>query len=194
MIGMNMRWEYLAPQNIPSAVVLTLGNKAVLYQFSWRWSPPPPHPTPPHPHSTTTTTTLGHVATHAMPGLSFFRVTVPWLQGNEGGSVPWQLIASSSVQIVEIPLRWVSKSPPAPATHPPATPHPNPHPLHPAPPRHRHSPPLTWQVSWSPLRCHAMSLLTHLPSHCLPTTNLTTHTHPHTPAPTPLSSLLPLAT
>ena len=29
MIGMNVWWVYLAPRNIPSAVVLTLGNKVV---------------------------------------------------------------------------------------------------------------------------------------------------------------------
>ena len=36
MIGMNVWWVYLAPQNIPSAIVLTLGNKVGLY-FSLGW-------------------------------------------------------------------------------------------------------------------------------------------------------------
>ena len=31
MIGVNVWWVHLAPQNIPSAIVLTLGNKVVLY-------------------------------------------------------------------------------------------------------------------------------------------------------------------
>ena len=31
MIGVNVWWVYLAPQNIPRAFVLTLGNKVVLY-------------------------------------------------------------------------------------------------------------------------------------------------------------------
>ena len=30
MIGVNVWWGYLAPQNIPSAIVLTFGNKVVL--------------------------------------------------------------------------------------------------------------------------------------------------------------------
>ena len=30
MIGVNVWWVYLVPQNIPSATVLTLGNKVVL--------------------------------------------------------------------------------------------------------------------------------------------------------------------
>ena len=39
MIGMNVRWVYLSPQNIPRAIVVTLGNKVVLYgptNASWR--------------------------------------------------------------------------------------------------------------------------------------------------------------
>ena len=31
MIGVNVWWVYLAPQNISHAIVLTLGNKVVLY-------------------------------------------------------------------------------------------------------------------------------------------------------------------
>ena len=31
MIGVNVWWVYLAPQNIPRAVVLTLGNTILLY-------------------------------------------------------------------------------------------------------------------------------------------------------------------
>ena len=31
MIGVKVWWVYLAPQNIPSAIVLTLGNEIVLY-------------------------------------------------------------------------------------------------------------------------------------------------------------------
>ena len=36
MIGMNVWWVYLSPQNIPRAIVLTLGNKVGLY-FSLGW-------------------------------------------------------------------------------------------------------------------------------------------------------------
>ena len=37
MIGLNVRWTYLAPENIPSAFVLTLGNKVVLYCSAHRY-------------------------------------------------------------------------------------------------------------------------------------------------------------
>ena len=33
MIGMNVWWVYLAPQNIPRAIVLTLGNKVILFRI-----------------------------------------------------------------------------------------------------------------------------------------------------------------
>ena len=36
MIGVNLWWEYLAPQNIPRAIsVLTLGNKVILLKLQW---------------------------------------------------------------------------------------------------------------------------------------------------------------
>ena len=36
MIGVNVRWVYLAPQNIPREIVLTLGNKVILYMILYK--------------------------------------------------------------------------------------------------------------------------------------------------------------
>ena len=35
MIGMNMWWVYLVPQNSPCGITLTLGNKVVLYSINF---------------------------------------------------------------------------------------------------------------------------------------------------------------